>query len=206
MQEIKSLIVGITGASGSVYAERFVELATDHFDRIYLVTTESGLQVCNYELKKNKNSDQFSLKDILDKKTPEAYKNKITLFRKDDLWAPCASGTSAPDAMVILPCSMGTLARVASGFSSNLLERSADVVLKQGRKLIVCPRETPLNKIHLENMLRLHNAGARMLPLMPGFYNHPKCIEDIVDFMCGRLFELLDIKHQLYKPWNHRRM
>lgn len=206
MEKSKSIIVGVTGASGSIYAERFIELATNYYDRIYLIFTESGAQVSDYELKKQDQAERLSLKKVLQKKIPEQYKDIIRVFDKDDLWAPCASGTSVPDAMAVLPCSMGTLARIASGFSSNLLERSADVILKQRKQLVVCPREAPFNRIHLENMLRLHDAGATMLPLMPGFYNHPESIDDIVDFMCGRLFELLGVDHKLYKAWSHRRL
>ncbi len=194
-------MIGVTGASGSIYAERLIQLLLGSVDRIYLVVTETGEKVAAHEL----SSDSIlrrSFAGALSKKELTV----IRTFKINDLFAPCASGTAAPDAMVVTPCSMGTLARISTGVSSNLLERSADVVLKQKRRLIVCPREMPFNLIHLRNMTALAEAGAEILPLMPGFYQKPKSLEDLVNFCVGKILEQLDIPHDLYKPWNSRMM
>lgn len=201
MRPVQKIMIGVTGASGSIYAERLIQLLLGSVDRIYLVVTETGEKVAAHEL----SSDSIlrrSFSGALSKKELTV----IRTFKINDLFAPCASGTAAPDAMVVTPCSMGTLARISTGVSSNLLERSADVVLKQKRRLIVCPREMPFNLIHLRNMTALAEAGAEILPLMPGFYQNPKSLEDLVNFCVGKILEQLDIPHDLYKPWNSRMM
>jgi 4-hydroxy-3-polyprenylbenzoate decarboxylase len=199
MRPIRKVLIGVTGASGSIYAERLIQLLLDSVDRIYLVITETGEKVAQHELK----SESLLVKASLGKLTKQEL-SIIRPFKINDLFAPCASGTAAPDAMIVVPSSMGTLARIATGVSSNLLERSADVVLKQRRRLIICPREMPFNLIHLRNMTLLAEAGAEILPLMPGFYQKPKTMEDLVNFCVGKVLEQLDIPHDLYKPWNSR--
>ncbi len=119
----------------------------------------------------------------------------------DDLFCGAASGSSAPDALVVCPCSMGTLARIACGISGNLIERSADVMLKERRPLLLVPRETPLSDIHLENMLKLSRAGARIIPAMPAFYGRPESVLDLVDFVVGKILDQLGIENDLYKRW-----
>lgn len=193
------VMVGVTGASGSIYADRLIDLLSSAVERVYVVVTETGEKVARHELK----SDAILVR-TLSGALEKAEKDVIRVFSIDDLFAPTASGTSAPDAMVIVPCSMGTLARVANGYSGNLLERSADVILKQRRRLLVCPRETPFNLIHLRNMTSLAEAGAELIPLMPGFYQNPKDIHDLVDFCVGKIMEQLNLPHELYKPWNSR--
>lgn len=196
------VFLGITGASGSIYAQKLAQALVEHVDRLYICATEAGKKVTQFELQKQK-EDAFFLPAILAGKFPERCKDKIRLFDVENLFAPCASGSNAPNAMVILPCSMGTLSRIATGASSNLIERSADVVLKQRRKLIICPRETPLNLIHLKNMTALSEAGAIICPPMPAFYQFPKSIDDLVGFVVGRVLELLDISHDFYDPWSN---
>jgi 4-hydroxy-3-polyprenylbenzoate decarboxylase len=196
------ILVGVTGASGALYAERFVEVLRGLVPRIYLVCTETGAKVARHELRPHEGA--FSLVKALAGELREEDRKIIRLCRNDDLFAPVASGSSAPTAMVVLPCSMGTLGRINHGISSNLLERSADVCLKQRRTLIVCPRETPLNTIHLRNMLSLSEMGVQIVPAMPAFYQHPKTLEDLVDFVVGRVLETLGFAHTLYPPWNAR--
>lgn len=196
------ILIGVTGASGAVYAERLVEVLRDKVERIYLVLTDAAQQVVRHELKAK--SEGFSLARAALGELDEADRKIIRLVRNDDLFAPVASGSSAPTSMVVLPCSMGTLARIAQGISGNLLERSADVCLKQKRPLVICPRETPLNAIHLRNMLTLSEMGVHMVPAMPAFYQHPQTVGDMVDFVVGRVLEVLSLPHELYPAWNSR--
>ena len=123
------------------------------------------------------------------------------MFANDDLFAPIASGSSAPTDMVIIPCSMGTLARIAHGTSSTLIERAADVMFKQKRNMVLVPRETPLSVIHLKNMTALAEMGAHIVPATTAFYNRPKTVEEIVDFTLGRVLDLLKIEHKIVKRW-----
>ena len=128
----------------------------------------------------------------------------LAVYGREEWFAPVASGSNPPDAMVICPCTMGTLAAIAQGLASNLIERAADVALKEGRALVLVPRETPLSIIHLENMLRLARAGAVILPPNPGFYHHPQGIADLVDFVVARVLDQLKVPHALMSRWGER--
>lgn len=196
------ILIGVTGASGSIYAERLVDVLKGRVERVYLVMTDAATKVIRHELKPH--NEGFSLARAIQGEVIEADRAVVRIFKNDDLFAPVASGSSAPTSMIVVPCSMGTLARIAQGVSSNLLERSADVCLKQRRPLVLCPRETPLSVIHLRNMLTMAEAGAHIVPAMPAFYQNPKSIPDLVDFVVGRVLELLDLPHDLYTPWNSR--
>jgi 4-hydroxy-3-polyprenylbenzoate decarboxylase len=125
----------------------------------------------------------------------------LEVYGREEWFAPVASGSNPPDAMVVCPCTMGTLASIAQGLAGNLIERAADVVLKEGRKLVLVPRETPFSAIHLENMLRLSRAGAVILPPNPGFYHHPKSVEEMVDFVVARILDQLAVPHALMQRW-----
>ncbi|HEU0264237.1 MAG TPA: UbiX family flavin prenyltransferase, partial [Geobacterales bacterium] len=125
----------------------------------------------------------------------------LTYYDEGNLFAPIASGSAAADAMVVVPCSMGSVARIAAGISGTLLERAADVMLKEQRPLILVPRETPLSQIHLENLLRLSRAGARIVPAMPAFYHHPSSMDELVNFMVGKILDQLGIEQLLFPPW-----
>jgi len=125
----------------------------------------------------------------------------LEVFGREEWFAPVASGSNPPDAMVVCPCSMGTLAAIAQGLADNLIERAADVVLKERRTLVLVPRETPLSAIHLENMLRLSRAGAVILPPNPGFYHHPQSVQDLVDFVVARVLDQLAVPHALMRRW-----
>lgn len=189
------ILLAITGASGSIYGLRLLEelLRTGH--QVTLVASESGLAVCRYET----GHDLENAKALLQQwGQPDA---KLVVRDIGDLWAPEASGSAAPQAMVIAPCSMGTMARVAAGISGNLIERAADVMLKEQRPLLLLPRETPLSTIHLENLLKLSQCGARIIPAMPGFYHKPVSMEDLINFVVGKLLDQLGIEHELFKRW-----
>ena len=194
----RRILVGITGASGSIYAERLLQALTDELQRVYLIVTDSGRQVVDHELRTSET--EFSLRKILvDKKHP-----RVRIFANDDFFAPVASGSNAPDVAIIIPCSMGTLSRVSQSFSSTLLERVCDVVLKQKKKLILVPRETPLNTLHLHNMVRLAEAGAWLVPASPAFYHKPRTMADLIDFVVSRVLDCLDFPHDISKRWNSR--
>jgi len=195
----KHIFVALTGASGSIYGLRLVEqLCLSGFDVTFSASC-SGTSVCREET-------GLDLSGDLDKALQRLYthleiKSGIRLVHPDDLFSAAASGSSAPEAVVVCPCSMGTLARIAAGTSSNLIERAADVMLKERRPLLLVPRETPLSDIHLENMLKLSRAGARIIPAMPGFYGRPETVLELVDFMVGRIIDQLGVENDLYVRW-----
>lgn len=196
------ILVAVTGASGSIYAQRLIEELVEKVERVYLIASPSGKQVCQIEL--TETEKQVNLNHLLNGDIPQKLRSIIRVFGYEDLCAPVASGSSAPTHMVVIPCSMGSLARIASGISGNLIERSADVMLKQKRPLIIVPRETPLNTIHLRNMLSLSEMGCSIVPAMPAFYQKPTSVMDLIDFVIGRILELCGCEHTLYRPWNAR--
>ncbi len=157
-----------------------------------VVATEKGKQVFKYEL-------SIDLDTWINELNIN-YKN-VKLEDNNNLFSGVASGSNKYDAVIILPCSMGTLAEISHGLSKNLLCRAADVALKEGRKLVIVPRETPLNTIHLENMHRLSTMGVAIIPAMPGFYHHPSSIDEIVDFLVGKILDYLNINNELFKKW-----
>jgi len=195
----RHIMVALTGASGSMYGLRLIEQLCLSGCRVTFTASCSGSLVCCEET-------GLDLSGDLDKALQRLYAHlevdsAIEMVHPDDLFCGPASGSSAPDAMVVCPCSMGTLARIAAGISGNLIERSADVMLKERRSLLLVPRETPLSDIHLENMLKLSRAGARIVPAMPAFYSRPGSVLDLVDFVVGKLLDQLGIENDLYRRW-----
>lgn len=196
---MKHIVVGITGASGSIYGLRLVEELLRANKRVSLLISNAGRQVLAVETGlKFAVEAQACLQQL---RQHFSAGEELQYFAIDDFFAPVASGSSAPDALVICPCSMGTVGRVAAGLSDSLLERVADVALKERKRLLLVPRETPFNQLHLENLLRLSQAGAQILPAMPAFYQQPKSVEDLVDFVVGKVLDSLDVEHQLFKRW-----
>lgn len=189
---MKKIVVGITGASGSIYAKRMIEVLVEQGILVHVIATDTGKKVFNYELSLN-------LEDWITE-MQQQYSN-LKLEDNHNLFAGVASGSYGFDAVIILPCSMGTMAEISHGLSSNLLCRAADVALKESRPLIIVPRETPLNTIHLENMCRLSKVGATIIPAMPGFYHHPQTMDDLINFVVGKILSYLKIKHELFKKW-----
>jgi len=196
--QIRHFVVAITGASGSVYGLRLISELLRSGERVSLILTSAGRQVMNHET-----GLEWSAEIKLQRQQVQEYFASIAVdcLAIDDFWAGAASGSAAADAMIVAPCSMGTLGRIAAGLSGNLLERAADVMLKERRRLLLVPRETPFNNIHLENLLRLSQAGAVILPAMPGFYHGPETIEDLVDFVVGKILDQLDVQHSLFTRW-----
>jgi len=196
---MKKIVVGITGASGSIYGLRLIAELLGAGHQVSVLLTRAGRQVTAFEtgltLADKATAVQVQLQQYFNSV------ERIRYYAIDDFFAPVASGSSAPDAVVICPCSMGTVGRIAAGLSDNLLERVADVTLKERRQLVVVPRETPFNQIHLENLLRLAQAGATILPAMPGFYHLPQTLEDLMTFVVGKILDTLGVPHQLFNPW-----
>jgi 4-hydroxy-3-polyprenylbenzoate decarboxylase len=199
-----TITVALTGASGMPYGLKLVESLIRADARVFLLYSQAAHVVAKQELPlvlppraseaEREFGERFSAK-----------RGQLRVFGREDWFAPVASGSNAPDAMVICPCTVGTLAAVAAGLSDTLIERAADVMLKEGRKLILVPRETPFSALHLENMLKLARAGAVILPANPGFYHHPKRIEDLVDFIVARILDQLGIEHDLMRRWGEER-
>ena len=196
--QIRHFVVAITGASGSVYGLRLISELLRSGERVSLILTSAGRQVMNHET-----GLEWSAEIKLQRQQVQEYFASIAVdcLAINDFWAGAASGSAAVDAMIVAPCSMGTLGRIAAGLSGNLLERAADVMLKERRTLLLVPRETPFNNIHLENLLRLSQSGAVILPAMPGFYHGPQTIEDLVDFVVGKILDQLDVQHSLFTRW-----
>ncbi len=195
------LFVGITGASGHRYAERLLLALTASGCDVDVALTEAGAKVLRHELGVDAGRHGERLALALPGWLGEEAAARIRVFRQDAVEAPPSSGTSLTGGAILCPCSMGTLARVAAGFSSNLVERAADVALKEGRRLVVVPRETPLSEIHLENLLRLARLGAIVLPAMPGFYHDPHTVEDLVDHVVGKILDRLRIENAVGARW-----
>lgn len=183
----KNIIVAITGASGAPYARELLQFLDRAEFTVHLVASGAGRLV--YELE---------VGTRLDRDLPAG----AILYDENDFTAPFASGSFQCEGMVVVPCTMGTLGSIAAGISQNLIHRAADVCLKERRKLILVPRETPLNQIHLENMLRLSRAGGIVLPAMPGFYHHPQSVADLLKFVVARILDQLGIAQDLVKPWD----
>jgi len=195
------IILAITGASGVQYGIRLCEELLAAGQSLTLLISPAGFEVLKAEAGFDWNGVEHEVSARLQKhfQVPES---RLRYYAGDNLLAPVASGSSAADAMVVCPCSMGSLARIACGTSGNLLERSADVMLKEKRLLVLVPRETPLSEIHLENMLKLARMGTRIIPAMPAMYHAPQTVAQMIDFMVGKVLEALDIEHCLYRPWN----
>jgi 4-hydroxy-3-polyprenylbenzoate decarboxylase len=195
------LTVAITGASGTIYARRTLQLLAESgvVEPINLIISGTAATVAQLETGVNlKNPDQASLNAWLGL---DASSKLVRYWRLDNLAAKPSSGSNKQAGMIIVPCSMATMGAIASGAGTNLIHRAADVCLKEGRRLVLVPRETPYNAIHLENMLKLTHAGARILPASPGFYHKPKTIEELVEHLCYRILDQLDIPHDKKTQW-----
>jgi len=194
------IVVGITGASGAPYAVRLLQQLTASHRPVSLIVSKYGMRLLDTEM------GIESIDALRETVGEEAWDSCVRTYTNDDRGAPPASGSSLTAGMIVCPCSMGTLSAIAVGASRSLIERAADVTLKERRKLILVPRETPLSAIHLGNMLRLTRAGAVIMPAAPGFYHRPKQIAQLVDFMVARMLDQLGIEQTLVKRWEGDRV
>ncbi|MBE7527330.1 MAG: UbiX family flavin prenyltransferase [Burkholderiales bacterium] len=200
MSKRKTITVALTGASGMPYGIRLLEILLKQGHRVYLLYSQAAQIVAQQEM---------ALALSPRPKETEVFLNSyfnvepglLKVFGREEWFAPVASGSNPADAMVICPCTMGTLSAVAAGLGQKLIERAADVMLKEQRKLIIVAREAPFSVIHLENMLKLARSGAVILPANPGFYHHPETIQDIVDFIVARILDQLGVEHRLMPRW-----
>jgi len=189
--------VGMTGASGHVFAQRLIRALVECGHDVDLALTGAGHKVLAHELGVRCKNEA----DLAAWLGADVARN-LRLFGNSQVEAPAASGTSGTKAAILIPCSMGTLARVSVGFSSNLVERVADVAVKERRTLVLVPRETPLSQIHLENMLRMTQLGATVLPAMPGWYHKPRTMDDLVDHVVGKILDRLGLEHTVGARWS----
>ncbi len=194
---MKRLIVGITGASAVVYGVRLLEVLAKREDmEIHLTISSSGARALWEELKIEVDINDFKLQSLIGMDTEQ-----IIYHHESDIGASIASGSFRTEGMIVVPCSMGTVASIASGISRNLIQRASDVCIKERRKLVIVPRETPLSSIHLENMLKLSRVGVCVLPAMPGFYHFPKSVDDQINFIVTKILDQFGIDSELTQRW-----
>jgi 4-hydroxy-3-polyprenylbenzoate decarboxylase len=191
----RPIVVAVTGASGAPYAVRLLETLLDRRQRVSLIVSDHGMRLLSTEV------GIGSIDELRAHVGASGWDAMVRVYDDRDRGAAPASGSALTAGMVICPCSMGTISAIAVGASRSLVERAADVVLKERRRLVVVPRESPYSAIHLENMLTLTRAGAVVLPASPGFYHRPGKIEDLVDFVVGRVLDHLGVEHSLVPRW-----
>jgi 4-hydroxy-3-polyprenylbenzoate decarboxylase len=196
----QTITVALTGASGMPYGLRLVECLLAAGCRVWLLYSQVAQVVARQELGWQLPGRPAEVEAELAARFGAA-PGQLRVFGREEWFAPPASGSNPPDAMVVCPCTMGSLAAIAGGLSQNLIERAADVVIKEGRKLVLVPRETPFSALHLENMLKLARLGVCILPANPGFYHHPGTVADLVDFVVARVLDQLGVAHQLMPRW-----
>ena len=194
---MKRLIVGITGASAGIYGVRLLEVLTQHEDiEVHLTISASGARALFEELQIEVDLDNFQLESLIGVSS-----QRVIYHHESNIAAPIASGSFRTEGMIVVPCSMGSLAAITGGISRNLIQRAADVCIKERRKLVLVPRETPLSSIHLENMLKLSRMGVCVLPAMPGFYHFPKDVDDLLNFVVTKILDQFGIDTKLIQRW-----
>jgi 4-hydroxy-3-polyprenylbenzoate decarboxylase len=204
MSSPRTITLAFTGASGLPYGLRLLECLLAAHARVYLLYSPAAQIVARQELELTFPTQPAAAAAYFAERY-HAQPGQLSVFGREDWFSPVASGSNPADAMAICPCSMGTLGALASGLADNLIERAADVMLKERRPLLLVPRETPLSSIHLENMLKLSRAGAVILPPAPGFYGRPQSIGDLVDFIVARILDQLGLEHTLGPRWGANR-
>ncbi|HMT03270.1 MAG TPA: flavin prenyltransferase UbiX [Burkholderiales bacterium] len=198
----KNITLAVTGASGIPIAFALLQQLLKNNCVVHLVISNSGIITVKQETGVSLSSNPNTIKDILIKELQLENVNNLLVYSNNDWYAPIASGSSVGEAMVICPCSMATLGKIASGISEDLLVRAADVIIKERKNLLLVPRETPFSAIHLENMLKLSRLGVSIIPPVLEFYTHPKTLVDMVDFIVSRILDQLGIKNNLISRWS----
>jgi len=201
---VRTITLALTGASGMPYGLRLLECLLEAGTRVQLLYSAAAQIVAKQECALTLPTQPREAARSLGERYG-ARQDQLLVYARDDWLAPMASGSNPGDAMAICPCTMGTLGAIAGGLADNLIERAADVILKERRPLVLVPRETPLSTIHLDNMLRLAQAGAIILPPAPGFYTQPRTIDDLVDFVVARVLDHLGVAHDLVARWGDAR-
>lgn len=199
MSDRRRVTLGVTGASGTPYAERLLQVLLDADFEVHLLVSKAALMVAAVETGTPWPAQHDKLHDHLRERLGGG--GELIIAGRQDWMSPVASGSGAPDTMIVCPCSTGTLASIATGQCDNLIERGADVVLKEGGRLILVPREAPYSEIHLRNMLTLKQAGAHIVPASPGFYHRPQTVADMIDFVVARVLKVAGIAQTLLPPW-----
>lgn len=195
-----TITLALTGASGLQYGLRLLECLVQADKQVFLLVSNAAFAVAATEIDMDLPKQTNKLQDFLEQ-IFNAHSNQIKVFDQYEWTSPIASGSNPASEMIVCPCSSGTLAAIANGLSNNLIERAADVVLKERKKLILVHRDTPLSTLHLENMLKLSRMGAIIMPASPGFYHKPEAISDMIDFIVARVLDHLQIAHHLVRPW-----
>jgi flavin prenyltransferase len=195
------LVVAMTGASGAPYGLRLLEVLLRAGRTLHLTMSPAGVEVLRQETDLQVRLERFELADLLGEQAALAAPGQVQYHDYRDFRAGIASGSFLTAGMVVCPCSMGTVAAIGQGLSQNLIHRAADVHLKERRKLVLVPRETPLGLVQLRNLLACVEAGAVVLPAMPGFYQRPRTLQDAIDFVVGRICDQLGVEHQLFRRW-----
>jgi 4-hydroxy-3-polyprenylbenzoate decarboxylase len=197
-----AITLGITGASGAAYALRLMEQLRHHYQQVFVLLSDAARVVFATELELALPDNSRKAQQLFMEHTSGP--GVIDVCASHNWMSPVASGSAAPKQMIVCPCSTGTLSAIASGASDNLLERAADVVIKERGQLILMPRETPFSVIHLQNMTRLAKAGVTIMPLAPGFYHKPQSLHDLIDFMVARVLDHLQLEHNLMQRWGYK--
>ncbi len=198
-----SITVAITGASGAIYGLNLLKNLVNHYEQIHLLISDAGRIVIATEMELKLPESPSKIQSIIAEYIG-CDLQKIKAYAKENWYSPVASGSAAPKQMVVCPASMGCISAIATGASNNLLERAADVVLKEKGQLILLPREMPFSTIHLRNLLTLSEAGATIMPACPGFYTEPQSIQDLADFVSARILNHLGIKNELIHAWGYK--
>lgn len=197
------IVVGISGASGPIMGIRFIEELLNSKERVAAIVSQAAAQIIEYEML-NERESFTSLKELLLKRGFPGDFDRLTEFKNHDFFSPVASGSARFEAMVVMPCSMKTLSAIVHGHADSLITRACDVALKERRRCIIVPRETPLSVVHTENLHRAALAGIEIVPPVPGFYTRPESLDDVINFVVGKVLNLLGRRHDLFESWGKK--
>ncbi len=197
------IVVGISGASGPIMGIRLIEELLNSNERVAGIVSQAAGQIIEYEMLNEKESFT-SLKELLLKRGLSGNHNLLSEFENHDFFTPVASGSASFEAMVVMPCSMKTLSAIVHGYADSLITRACDVALKERRRCIIVPRETPLSVVHTENLYKAALAGIEIVPPVPGFYTRPESLDDVINFVVGKVLNLLGRRHDLFESWGKR--